>query len=342
VTTIEVRAPSGLCRVHIGEGLDRLGRHVPAGRTVYVTDANVFRLHGQAFGPGEVVVLPPGEASKTLASVELVYDALFEAGADRGTFVVAVGGGVVCDVAGFAASTYLRGLAFGFAPTTLLAQVDAGVGGKNGVDFRGYKNLIGVFRQPRFVLCDPAVLRTLPAAETANGLAELVKTAAVGDPALFEAVERAPDEALGLDPGFTARAVEAAIRVKAAVVASDESESGPRRVLNFGHTLGHALESAAGLGHGEAVAAGMVFAADLSVRRGLLAARDRDRLSALLARLGLPTAAAAPAAALVDAVRRDKKRAGEGVHFVFLEALGRPLVREVPLAELESAIHDLR
>jgi 3-dehydroquinate synthase len=342
LTTIEVRAPSGVCRVCIGEGLDRLGRHVPAGRTVYVTDANVFRLYGEAFGPGEKIVLTPGEASKTLASVELVYEGLLGSGADRGTFVVAVGGGVVCDVAGFAASTYLRGLRFGFVPTTLLAQVDAGIGGKNGVDFRGYKNLVGVFQQPDFVLCDPAVLRTLPARETANGLAELVKTAAIGGPELFEEIERFPDKALGLEPEFTARAVHEALRIKAAVVGSDERESGARRVLNFGHTLGHALEAVAGLAHGEAVAAGLVFAAGLSVRKGLLAARDRDRIAALVGRLGLPTSVAAPAAALVDAVRKDKKRTGVAVHFVFLEAIGRPLVREVPLAELESAIHDLR
>lgn len=342
MTTIEVRAPSGVCRVHVGEGLDRLSDHLPAGRTVYVTDATVYRLFGEALGPGERIVLTPGEASKTLASVELVYDGLLESGADRGTFVVAVGGGVVCDVAGFAASTYLRGLPFGFVPTTLLAQVDAGIGGKNGVDFRGYKNLVGVFQQPRFVLCDPGLLRTLPPRETANGLAELVKTAAVGGPDLFAEIEGSPDKALALDPGLTARAVHEALRIKAAVVEADERESGGRRVLNFGHTLGHALEAVAGLAHGEAVAAGMIFAAGLSVRRGLLAARDRDRIAALLGRLGLPTDVAAPPAALIDAVRKDKKRTGEAVQFVFLEAIGRPLVREVPLSELESAIHDLR
>jgi 3-dehydroquinate synthase len=342
LTTIEVRAPSGVCRVHVGEGLDRLGRHVPAGRAVYVTDANVFRLYGEAFGPGEKIVLTPGEASKSLASVELVYEGLLDAGADRGTFVVAVGGGVVCDVAGFAASTYLRGLPFGFVPTTLLAQVDAGIGGKNGVDFRGYKNLVGVFQQPRFVLCDPAVLRTLPAREAANGLAELVKTAAIGGPGLFAEIESSPDKALGLEPDLTARSVHEALRIKAAVVESDERESGARRVLNFGHTLGHALEAVAGLAHGEAVAAGMAFAAGLSVRKGLLTGPERDRIAGLLGRLGLPTAVAAPPAALVDAVRKDKKRTGGTVHFVFLEAIGRPLVREIPLAELESAIHDLR
>jgi 3-dehydroquinate synthase len=342
LTTIEVRAPSGVCRVHVGESLDRLGRYIPAGRAVYVTDANVFRLYGSSFGPGEKIVLAPGEASKSLAAAEQIYDGLLDAGADRSTFVVAVGGGVVCDVAGFAASTYMRGLPFGFAPTTLLAQVDAGIGGKNGVDFRGTKNLIGVFQQPRFVLCDPAVLKTLAVRETANGLAEMVKTAAIGSPALFDEIERAPEKALGLEPDFIGRAVRESLRIKAAVVESDEREAGARRVLNLGHTLGHAFESVAGLGHGEAVAAGLVFAAGLSVRKGLLAARDRDRIEALVGRLGLPAVIDARPATLIDAVRKDKKREGEAIHFVFLEAIGRPLVREVPMAELESAIHDLR
>jgi 3-dehydroquinate synthase len=344
LTTIEVRAPSGTCRVHVGERLARLESHIPPGKAVFITDANVARLHGASFGPGETIVLKPGEASKSLAGLERVYEGLLDAGADRATFVIAVGGGVVCDVAGFAASTYLRGLPFGFAPTTLLAQVDAGVGGKNGIDFRGYKNLVGVFSPPRFVLCDPDVLRTLPARETANGLAEMVKTAAIGGPALFDEIERAPEKALGLDPDFIGRAVLASLRIKAAVVEADEREGGARRILNFGHTLGHAIESVAGVAHGEAVGAGLVFAARLSVRRGYLAAEDAERIAALVGRLGLPTEMGAPAAALpalIDAVRRDKKRVGDAVRFVFLEAIGRPLVREIPLAELESAIHDL-
>jgi 3-dehydroquinate synthase len=170
----------------------------------------------------------------------------------------------------------------------------------------------------------------------------MVKTAAIGSPALFDEIERAPEKALGLEPDFIGPAVHQSLRIKAAVVESDERETGARRVLNFGHTLGHALEAVAGLDHGQAVAAGLVFAAGLSVRKGFLAARDRDRISALVGRLGLPAAVDAPAAALVDAVRKDKKRAGDGVHFVFLEAIGRPLVREIPMAELESAIHDLR
>ena len=341
MTVLKVRAASGVCRVLVGEGLDRLGRHVPGGRAVVITDSNVERLYGPAIAAGEKIVLDPGEGTKSLATVERIYGRLLDMGADRSTFVVAVGGGVVCDVAGFAASTYLRGLAFGFAATTLLAQVDAGIGGKNGVDFCGYKNLVGVFQQPRFVLCDPDVLRTLPPREVSNGLAEMVKTAAVGSAGLFKALEREPDRAIALERDFTLRAVRASIRVKACLVEADEKEAGERRRLNFGHTLGHALESVAGLSHGEAVGAGMVFAARLSVGKGFLAGRELDRLIALLQKLGLPVAVPASVEAVLDAVRRDKKRQGDSVRFVFLEAIGRPLVREMPLVELESAVHDL-
>jgi 3-dehydroquinate synthase len=339
---LEVRAASGVCEVLIGESLANIGRHTSGGRTVVITDSNVDRLYGSAYAANEKIVLAPGEGSKTLAAAEHIYGRLLEMGADRSTFVAAVGGGVVSDVAGFAASTYLRGLPFGFAATTLLAQVDAGVGGKNGVDFRGYKNMVGVFRQPRFVLCDPDVLRTLPAREVASGLAEMIKTAAIASPWLFEELERAPEKALLLERDFILRAVHESLRLKASIVEADEKETGIRRRLNFGHTIGHAVESVTDLTHGESVSAGMAFAADLSVRKGLLAGSERDRIMALLRRLDLPVVVNAPPEAIIDALRKDKKRVGDLVRFVFLEAIGRPAVREIPLTELETAVHDLR
>jgi len=180
LTTLEVRAGTGVSTVRIGERLGNLSRYTSGHRTVAITDRNVDGLFGSSYAADEKIVLGPGEGAKTLATVESIYARLLEMGADRQTFVAAVGGGVVCDIAGFAAATYLRGLSFGFAATTLLAQVDAAVGGKNGVNLRGYKNMVGVFHQPRFVICDPEVLRTLPAREIACGLAEMAKTAAVG------------------------------------------------------------------------------------------------------------------------------------------------------------------
>lgn len=342
MTTLEVRAATGVSQIHVGESLGNLARYTSGRRTVVITDSTVDRLFGSSFAADERIVLEPGEGSKTLATVERIYGRLLEMGADRSTFVAAVGGGVVCDIAGFAAATYLRGLSFGFAATTLLAQVDAAVGGKNGVDFRGYKNMVGVFHQPVFVICDPDALRTLPPREVASGLAELTKTAAVDSPDLFADLERDPDKAVALERGFVIRAVHESLRVKAAVVEADEKEAGDRRRLNFGHTLGHALESVTRLSHGEAVSVGMAFAAELSVRKGFLGRAECARLTRLLGRLGLPVAADAPVEAILDAVRKDKKRTGDAVRFVFLEGIGRPLVREIPLGELESAVHDLR
>ena len=175
--------------------------------------------------------------------------------------IVAIGGGIVCDVAGFAASTYMRGLSFGFVPTTLLAQVDASVGGKNGVNLHGYKNLVGTFAQPGFVLCDPELLRTLPTEEVRNGFAEVIKQAAIGDALLFSFLEAGPDAALSLDRAAIDRIVYDCLKVKTNIVKEDELETGERRKLNFGHTVGHAVEKVHGLRHGEAVSIGMMAAA---------------------------------------------------------------------------------
>jgi 3-dehydroquinate synthase len=342
MTTLEIRTATGLSRIHIGEALGTLGRYTSGRRTVVITDVNVDALYGASFAADGKIVLPAGEETKTLATIERIYGRLLEMGADRSTFIAAVGGGVVCDIAGFAASTYMRGLPFGFAATTLVAQVDAAVGGKNGVNFGGYKNMVGVFQQPLFVICDPDVLRTLPRREVACGLAELVKTAVVGSPGLFEDLELNAARALALEQEFIARAVHGSLLVKASIVEADEKEAGERRRLNFGHTLGHAVESATGLSHGEAVSVGMAFAAELSVRKGFLGRDECGRVTRLLKRLGLPLTADAPPEAVLDAVAKDKKKDGGSVRFVFLEGIGRTLIREISFIELESAVRDLR
>ena len=243
-----------------------------------VTDGSVRSLYGDLFPPWEVIEIGIGERSKTLATVERIYEAFLQYEIDRSSFVVAIGGGLVCDVAGYAASTYLRGLRFGFVPTTLLAQVDASVGGKNGVNFKGYKNLVGTFTQPLFVLCDFALLKTLPEPELKNGFAEAIKTAAIGDAHLFSFLETAWKGALSLEPDVIERIVYDCLTVKSRIVSFDEREKGERRKLNFGHTVGHALEKVNHLRHGEAVSLGMVAAAKLSARRGFLTEDDVERL----------------------------------------------------------------
>ncbi|HQP35081.1 MAG TPA: 3-dehydroquinate synthase [Polyangiaceae bacterium] len=334
---------SGDCRVVIGPVARELQPLVGRSRVVVLTDACVRRLHDASFPPGDVIEIGQGETSKSLETVETVFERLLALGVDTDTMIVGIGGGLVCDVAGFVGATWLRGLRVGLVPTTLLAQADAGVGGKNGVNFGGLKNLIGTIRQPSFVLCDPAFLHTLPACELRNGLAEVVKTAAVRDASLFRFLEDQAEALLRSDSDTIQHAVCGALRVKLGVVQSDELGAGERVVLNFGHTLGHALEATTGMRHGECVSIGMVFASRLSEARTGLPSEGTRRLEELLRRLGLPaTLPGVDAPSVLEAVRRDKKRAGSSVRMALLRQIGDALVETVPLGELEAAVARVR
>jgi 3-dehydroquinate synthase len=337
-----VEGRSGRSLIAIGDSLARLQSYCDATRVVIITDPTVRSLHGFRFPPWTVIEIGIGEGAKTLKTAEAVYEAFLSHGVDRASMVVAVGGGIVCDVAGFAASTYLRGLPFGFVPTTLLAQVDASVGGKNGVNLHGYKNLVGTFAQPAIVLCDPDLLRTLPATEVRNGFAEVIKQAAIGDGALFSFLETAREKALSLDPAAIDRIVYDCLRVKTAIVSQDELERGQRRKLNFGHTLGHAVEKVHGLRHGEAVSIGMTAAARLSVKKGLLALDEAARLEALLRAFGLPVSIDLDRDLVCDALKKDKKRAGDAILFVLLDNIGSARVVPIGIDEIEGVIDDLR
>jgi 3-dehydroquinate synthase len=335
---IQIQTATGRSKILIGEEFQRLGDLVPGGRWVIVTDETVAALYGDRFPPVPVIRIGSGEGHKTLGTVHDVYQALIDAGADRSTFIVGVGGGIVCDVAGFSAATFMRGLGLGFVATTLLAQVDASVGGKNGVNLCGYKNIVGTFRQPDFVLCDPALLSTLPAEEAVNGLAEVVKHGAIGDRDLFGYLETYPDAARSLEIGAVERMVSASVTLKAGVVRRDEKETGERRILNFGHTLGHGLEKVTGMSHGEAVSVGMVTASGWAVKRGLMPEEEARRIPRLLECLGLPVRAEADPRALMDAIAKDKKREGDRIHFVFLRRIGEAVVEPMGMAETEEMV----
>jgi 3-dehydroquinate synthase len=332
---IEIGGLSRRSAVFIGERMANLAQHLPPGRAVVITDANLLRLHREAFPPLPVLSIGCGESVKTLETVKSLYETLADLSVDRSTFILGVGGGVVCDVTGFVASTYLRGLRFGFVATTLLAQVDASVGGKNGVNLEGYKNLVGCFNQPEFVLCDLHLLDTLPESEVANGMAEIVKHALIADAGMFAFLEAHAAEALTLDPATIEKLIGDSVAIKAGVVARDEREAGERRKLNFGHTFGHALERVAGLSHGEAVSVGMAIAGRLSVEMGRLPAAACERMLGLLRRLRLPVTAAADAGRVMDALRKDKKRKADRIHFVLLDDIGRAAVEEIEIRELE-------
>lgn len=331
---IEIESASGRSSVFIGERLKNLPDHLPPGRTVVITDDNLLRLYRSELPSLPVLSIGCGESFKTLETVKNLYETLVDLEADRSTFLVGIGGGVVCDVAGFVASTFMRGLRFGFVATTLLAQVDASIGGKNGVNLGGFKNLIGCFRQPEFVLCDLGMLDSLPAGEVANGMAEIVKHALIADAGMFAFLEERAGNALALDPTTIEQLAGRSVAIKAGVVGRDERESGERRILNFGHTFGHALEKVGGWSHGEAVSIGMVLAAGLSVKMGRLSAAAYERIIALLRRLRLPVSAAADPVKVLEALRRDKKREAAVIRFVLLDDIGQASVEEIGIREL--------
>jgi len=340
--TIDIKTPNSSSRIAINESISNLPLYISSKRTVIITDSNVGKLYRSYFPSPDVIEIGTGESIKTLQTVETIYNKLVELGIDRSCFIVGFGGGIVCDITGFVASTYLRGLSFGFVSTTLLSQVDASIGGKNGVNFQGYKNLIGVFNQPAFVICDPSTLHTLPERELLGGFGEIVKHAAIGNTDMFEFLEKNIDHALALDKNIIEHLVYDSLIIKSGIVEKDEKETGERRKLNFGHTIGHAIEKNGHFLHGEAISIGMVFAAYLSVRRNLLSKEEAFRIYRLLYRLGLPVEIDLniDKDKIKDALGKDKKREGGYIHFVLLESIGKARVVEISIDELREVIDD--
>jgi 3-dehydroquinate synthase len=300
---------------------------------------------GLAGRPFARCVLPGGEEQKTLGNVAVIIDALVAGRLNRDGMVLALGGGVIGDIAGFAAASYQRGIAIVQLPTTLLAQVDSSVGGKTGVNHPGGKNLIGAFHQPSAVLADTDTLTTLPDRQLRAGLTEIVKAALVADAAFFAWLEANLPQLLAKEPAALAEAIRRACAIKAAIVAEDEREQGRRALLNLGHTFGHAIEAGAGYGlvlHGEAVAAGLVLAAELSARLGRLPGADVQRVRALLAAAGLPVdPPRLGAARMLELMAMDKKVKGGAIRLVLLEGIGRAVVADdYPRESLEKLLEE--
>ena len=338
---IHIRGSAGASDIMIGGRLRDLQSSLRAENLILVSDETVAGLYGHLFPAGPLITISPGEASKTLEGAARIYREMIACNADRSSLLIGIGGGVVCDLAGFVASTYMRGIRFAFAPTTLLAQVDASVGGKNGLNLDGYKNMIGLFNQPELVLCDPDVLASLPDRELGCGLAEIVKHAAIADSRLFGFLENTTSALLNRDRPALERVVAASVRIKSGVVNTDEKEKGQRAILNFGHTFGHALEKLVGLPHGQAVSLGMVTAAAMSVQRGLLSEAEHFRLISLLQAFRLPTRLEPFGLVpkdLLQAMFRDKKREGDTLHLVLLHGLGRAVIQPMSLIELEETL----
>ena len=349
---IDVATPSRAYSVTIGAGvLDGLGGTLDAigapARRFVVSSPLVWRLHGpqlaRAVSLAEPILIPDGERFKQLSTVSRVYDALVRASADRASTIITFGGGVIGDMAGFAAASYLRGIALVHVPTTLLAQVDSAIGGKVGVNHPLGKNLIGAFYQPNAVIIDPLVLGTLPRREFRAGLYEVIKYGMTSSASLFGRVARDRKAIFARETESLLPIVSESCRIKAAVVTADEREAGPRRILNFGHTAGHALEAVTKFRrfrHGEAVGYGMLVAAELAVGRGALADADRQALAELIASLGpLPPIADLSATVILEAMQHDKKVVAGTLHFVLPTAIGATaIVDDVKEAELRRAL----
>ena len=322
-------------KVIIGESYQNLIRYLPVGRQIIIiTDANILKHYGDFFRTWPVIEIGTGEKNKTMDTLAHIYARLLEYEADRNSFIVAAGGGIVCDVAGFAASTFMRGVPFGFVSSTLLSQVDASVGGKNGVNFGGYNNMVGTFNQPCFVICDTSMIQTLPDRQFVSGFAEIVKVATIRDVELFDYLERNAEKAIARDSEVIRHLVVESIKIKAAVVEQDEREQGERRILNFGHTFGHAVESLTGVSHGEAVSIGMMMEARRSVAECDFPLSHADRLERLLLRLGLPISTDAPSDAILRTLLKDKKRENNDIHLVLLSEIGKAVIRKTPIEKI--------
>ena len=349
--TIIVASAAHPYRVVIGAGL--VG-HAAAlmegtglgGRMTVVSTPPIWRAQGRRIArlarPDGALLMPDGERAKSLRSIERLYRGFGDRRLDRGSVVVAFGGGVVGDTAGFAAATFLRGLRVVQIPTTLLSQVDSAIGGKTGINLPFGKNLAGAFHPPSLVIIDPAVLRTLPAREYRAGLYEVIKYGVIASPGLFAKVASTTPALMKQRLDLLTPVIAECCRIKARVVESDEHEAGPRRVLNFGHTVGHALEAMTNYRrflHGEAVGYGMLAAARLSVMRGLMPAADEGRLTSVVTALGrLPRVNDLRASAVADAAAHDKKVVNGRLHFVLSAGIGRTrIVNDVTRAEIIDA-----
>lgn len=345
--------------IHIGEKiLDRMGlilvKNNRAQRVIIVTDTHIDALHGERVEAAlkktdlrvDRLAVPPGEAAKGMQTVLSIVEKLIALGADRSTALIALGGGVIGDLTGFTASIFMRGIPFIQIPTTLLAQVDSGIGGKTGVDTDAGKNILGTFYQPKEVFIDLSFLETLPDAQLRSGLAEVIKYGAIEAPELLDDVEAAAAAGGLRETPFLERVITTACRIKKGVVELDEYDRGIRRILNFGHTVGHAVEAAStySLSHGEAVAIGMVAAAILSEQIHYLSADDRRRIVSAIRAVGLPDRIPGNLnlEEIVARIARDKKKKGDTVHFVLLKRLGVPIVNGgIPALMMKNTLEGL-
>ncbi|HEX4876072.1 MAG TPA: 3-dehydroquinate synthase [Chitinophagaceae bacterium] len=336
---LNIKFSSGSTDLFFASGISHLKKITDPKATVLITDENVYSAHPKRFKGWNTIVLKPGEAFKVQSTVDAIIEQLIAMEADRKTTLVGVGGGVITDITGYVASVYMRGLRFGFVPTSVLALVDASVGGKNGIDVGVYKNLVGIIRQPSFILHDMVFLNSLPQAEWENGFAEIIKHACIKDAALFAELENKDLKHFQKHQKSICELIQRNTLLKIKVVQKDEFEKRERRLLNFGHTLGHALETQYELLHGQAISIGMTYACHLSEQ--LCGFTQTQRVVDLLATYNLPTYARFDKQKVFNVLKMDKKRERKEMNYVLLEKIGKGVVKSITLQQLERLIDKL-
>lgn len=324
--------------VLIGESIDNLKKYMPEEEVFIISDRQVYPMLQERLPKFPVFQVYPGDYSKSLRAATSIYRWLQDNYADRSAFLLGVGGGVVSDLTGFVAATYLRGINFGLVSTSLLGQIDASIGGKNAINFDGFKNVVGTIYHPEFILCDHTLLKTLPKEEIQGGLAELIKHAIIADDEMFNRINDHAEEILAINHDILDPLIAWSIDLKRGFVENDEFEHGDRRKLNFGHTWGHALEAVTGIHHGFAVSIGMVFAAKFALARGLCDATVVERIENILKRFGLPTETKVLPWVVYEAIERDKKRDRDAIRFVFPRRIGEATIESIKLDELRAFV----
>lgn len=327
--------------VYFDAGFELLDKMVPADRLILVTDEHIYQKQQERFKGRKVIVIKPGEAYKNQRAVDDIIEKLIGLHADRQSFIVGVGGGVVTDMTGYAASVYMRGVRFGFVPSSVLAMVDAAIGGKNGVDVGVYKNLAGTINHPEFLLYDYSLLETLPEEEWINGFAEIIKHACIRDKGMFEELAKKNIAAYLSSKEETGRLIQQNAEIKFSIVRNDEREAGERKLLNFGHTIGHAIENTLQIPHGHAVSIGMVAACRVSEKANAFDPQQTERVAALLSDYALPVTTDLDKTHTWDILLHDKKKAGDHIHFVVLDAIGEASVKKIPLTEFKEIFNSL-
>lgn len=339
---LNLNAASGSSLIHVPGYLSDIGSIIENEKTILLVDENVLKYHGEKLEAYKLISIPSGENSKSIDSYSRVFSKMMEYGVDRSWNLLGIGGGITTDLSGFIASTFYRGIPFSYISTTLLGQVDAAIGGKTGINFQGYKNLVGVIRQPQKVYCELNALKTLEKEEFIGGFSEIIKYGFIKNPSISDFLDSNIEAALNFDLSVLEHIVYQSVKVKKEVVEKDETEQGDRKLLNFGHTFAHAIEKLYGLSHGKAVAIGMVLAARMSVNFGLLKDEVRSKLEKLIAKTGLPIYIDFDPEQMAKAMLLDKKKAGDMMKFILLKEEGHAIVKEVKLLELNSILNDLR